>query len=135
MTTFTKFILVQLPGWLFGAGLLFWLWPKTGLSPWLGAVVYGAWIVKDFSLYPVLRSAYEGDGPTGGQKLIGATGVAREPLNPEGYVQIAGELWRAKTFDGEPPIPAQTPIRVAQAAGLTLFVRRAEDPGSDETRR
>jgi membrane-bound serine protease (ClpP class) len=56
----------------------------------------------------------------GAPGLIGQTGIAREPLAPEGLVAIQGELWRA-VVEGEPVEPG-TPVRVVGVDGLTLTV-------------
>ena len=47
---------------------------------------------------------------TGKEELIGELGVVRRALDPEGYVFVHGELWRART-EGE-PIPAGADVRV-----------------------
>jgi membrane-bound serine protease (ClpP class) len=52
--------------------------------------------------------------------LIGQTGVAREPLAPEGQVMIQGELWRALA-EGE-TVDAGSRVRVVGVDGLTLKV-------------
>ena len=62
---------------------------------------------------------------TGQEELVGQQGVVRQPLDPEGYVLVHGELWQARAAD--PPLPAGTPIEVTGIeAGLVLDVRRAE---------
>ncbi len=62
---------------------------------------------------------------TGHESLIGRVGVARSDLNPNGTVQMAGELWTAETETGEAPIPAGTRVEVLRAEGVRVFVRRA----------
>ncbi|HEX7079554.1 MAG TPA: NfeD family protein [Gammaproteobacteria bacterium] len=124
MKTFTKYMLLQLPGWALVGLLLLWLWPKTGWSAWVAVAGYAVYVVKDFALYPFLRSAYEGrESPTGGIELIGRTGVAQQDLDPQGYVTVAGERWRARVRPGERPIAEGTRVRITGASGLTLYVR------------
>jgi membrane-bound serine protease (ClpP class) len=54
-------------------------------------------------------------------------GVVRRPLDPEGYVLVHGELWRARSTDG--PIPAGEPVEVTGlGAELVLDVRPARQP-------
>lgn len=67
---------------------------------------------------------------TGREGLIGATGVARTEINPEGTVFLQGELWSAMT-DGE-PIPNGARVQVVGVEGLRLKVRRVEEhpPGT-----
>ena len=51
--------------------------------------------------------------------LIGATGESRTPVFSEGSVQVAGELWSARSNE---PIPAETPVRVVGRDGFILLV-------------
>lgn len=65
---------------------------------------------------------------TGAEELVGSLGVVREPLAPEGYVLVHGELWRARTVSGE-ELPAGASVKVERLAdGLLLEVTSAETP-------
>lgn len=65
---------------------------------------------------------------TGAEELAGQLGVVREALSPEGLVFVHGELWRARSADGD-PIPAGASVRVKTLSeGLVLEVRRIEEP-------
>ena len=122
MRAFPKYLLFQLPGWLLGlAGLLF-VWPHTGYESWIGAVLLLAWILKDLLLYPLLRDAYEGRVKTGGARLIGTQGTARDRLDPHGYVLVGGELWRARVVDATDTLEPGSSIVVVGAEGLVLSV-------------
>lgn len=68
---------------------------------------------------------------TGPQTLLGALGVARGDLAPEGPVFVQGELWRGRT-SGE-VIPAGHPIRVVRVRGLLLDVREASPTRTQDT--
>ncbi|HAM34369.1 MAG TPA: serine protease [Elusimicrobia bacterium] len=59
---------------------------------------------------------------TGADGLVGQTAVVREDLLPEGKVALGGELWRAKSLEGN--IPKGAEVRVEGAEGLTLTVAR-----------
>lgn len=56
------------------------------------------------------------------QRLIGALGVARSPIHHEGSVQIAGQLWSARSAS---PIPEGSEVRVVAVEGLILIVEPA----------
>jgi membrane-bound serine protease (ClpP class) len=61
---------------------------------------------------------------TGDSELIGQVGVVRQALDPEGFVFVHGELWRART-SGE-PVPPGEEVRVEGFDdGLTLTVSPA----------
>ncbi len=55
--------------------------------------------------------------------LIGRTGQAKTQVQQEGAVQVAGELWSARS---EKPITAGTRVRVLSREGFTLVVERED---------
>lgn len=59
---------------------------------------------------------------TGAEGLIGATGVVKLPLNPQGKVLVKGEIWDAIALD--PPLERDTPVVVVEMEGFRLKVRR-----------
>jgi membrane-bound serine protease (ClpP class) len=61
---------------------------------------------------------------TGREALLGAIGVARSELRPEGTVFVQGELWSAESVDGV--IPAGGRVRVTRVDGLRLQVKKEE---------
>jgi membrane-bound serine protease (ClpP class) len=60
---------------------------------------------------------------TGREGLVGRLTEARSPLDPEGYVYIQGELWRATAVDG--PIAQGEQVEVVAMEGLRLTVKKA----------
>jgi membrane protein implicated in regulation of membrane protease activity len=122
MTTLTKYTLLQIPGWLIMALLLIGLRHWIALPLWAAVVLFALWVAKDFVLYPFVRTAYESNAKTGSKQLVGAKGIARERLAPEGYVHVHGELWQAKAEPSNRPIAPGTPVRVRAACGMTLIV-------------
>jgi membrane-bound serine protease (ClpP class) len=64
---------------------------------------------------------------TGQEELVGQVGIVRTALDPEGFVHVHGELWRARSEDG--PIPTGTPVEVTHIEdGLVLDVRPLAQP-------
>ena len=122
MTTFMKYLLLQIPGWVLMALLLIGLLDWMTLPLWAVGVLFVVWVVKDFVLYPFVRTAYESNVKTGSEQLIGAQGIAHERLAPHGYIQVHGELWQATAEPKDNPIASGTPVRVRAAQGLTLIV-------------
>lgn len=60
--------------------------------------------------------------PRSGQEgLIGAVGVARSRLDPEGTVHVQGEMWTATSVGG--PIDEGQPVRVVGLDGLHVRVK------------
>jgi membrane-bound serine protease (ClpP class) len=65
---------------------------------------------------------------TGGEELVGAAGVVRRTLDPEGLVFVHGELWRARAL-GDTPVAEGASVRVERLAdGLVLEVVPGEAP-------
>lgn len=122
---FLKYVLLEAPGWAVAAGVLgFFAW-HGDLSRPLAALLFALWVAKDFALYPILRVAYE-DGPRDGTHgLVGALGTAKDRLDPEGYVRVGSELWRAVTVRGCDAIEAGAAVRVVEVRDLTLRVEPA----------
>jgi membrane-bound serine protease (ClpP class) len=54
-------------------------------------------------------------------KLIGQVGEAKTHIHEEGSVQVAGELWSARS---EKPIPAGSEVHVIRREGFILIVER-----------
>ena len=68
---------------------------------------------------------------TGQEDLVGQEGIVRTALDPEGYVLVHGELWRARSDDG--PIPAGERVEVAGIGDeLVLDVRPSARPAPVE---
>lgn len=58
---------------------------------------------------------------TGPQALVGATGIAQQPIAPHGQILVHGELWQAESRGR---IDTGDPVRVCAVNGLTLLVER-----------
>ena len=59
--------------------------------------------------------------------LVGQIGEAKTKVHEEGSVQVAGELWSARS---EKPIPTGSPVRVVQREGFILLVEQMMDVNS-----
>ena len=125
MTAFWRYWLLQIPGWGVLAVLLFAAHRYLGLSfPW-AVVIFVAWLVKDWALYPLLKNHYQFRVESPANRLLGLTATAKERLEPSGYVVLRGELWLAELVKGEAPVDAGEEVTIEGVEGLTLRVRRA----------
>jgi membrane protein implicated in regulation of membrane protease activity len=121
--TVTRYYLFQIPGWVLTAALVTLLHAWLALPVWVALTVLGVVVLKDVVFYPFLRRAYQLEA-SGAAQLVGLRGVARDPLDPTGYVYVHGELWRARTEAGAPAIPAGAEVRVIRGDRMTLTVAK-----------
>jgi membrane-bound serine protease (ClpP class) len=63
---------------------------------------------------------------TGAAALIGQTATARSYLNPDGFIFLKGERWKAVAEDA--PVNEGERVEVTSVKGLTLTVRRPNTP-------
>jgi membrane-bound ClpP family serine protease len=62
------------------------------------------------------------------RSMIGERGIVKKRLDPSGYIQIGGELWRAENVEAGSPIEIGHVVQVIKMEGLKLFVS-FEDSG------
>lgn len=123
--TLARYVALELPGWVAAAAVLMLLVEYWELAPRTALLLFALWVAKDFALYPVLRIAYEDGVPDGTERLLGALGTVRERLDPEGWVLVGSELWRAELPPGQAPLEGGAAVRVTGVRGLTLSVEPA----------
>ena len=123
MRTLTRYYLFQIPGWALTAVLVTVLHAWLGLPVWVALTVLGVVVLKDVVFYPFLRMAYQLEA-SGAARLVGQRGVARDTLDPTGYVYVSGELWRARTEAGADTIAAGTEVQVIRGQRMTLTVMK-----------
>ena len=122
MKTFTKYTLIQIPGWALGAFILYWFWSWSWMTYWPAIGFFLLWVAKDFIIYPFVRIGYETNTKSVVEHLVGMRGIAKEHLNPKGYVEVRAELWEAEIEPGGKPIFPGSPIQVTGVKGRRLIV-------------
>lgn len=125
MIVFWRYWLLQVPGWGVLTAVLLLAHRYFALSYGWALVIFGAWLVKDWALYPVLKVHYQFRAEQPAESLLGHRATAEQPLRPRGYVRLRGELWRARVGDGERIEPGEEVV-VEGVDGLTLLVKRPE---------
>ena len=120
---FFRYVVLQILGLIaFVMVLLFvrqWLF---GFPLWLFWLLIAVWIAKDAALYPLVWRAYDAQGGRDPGPYAGTTGVARQRLEPSGYIEVCGELWRAELTGSAKAVEAGRTVKVTGREGLTLFV-------------
>jgi membrane-bound serine protease (ClpP class) len=96
---------------LFGFGDLEWAIFLVSMIL-IGFLLFGFW--KAFQSHRVKPT-------TGREGLIGTLGVAIKDFDPEGQVELRGEIWKAVAEEGE--IESGSKVIVIGETGLTLKVR------------
>ncbi len=93
---------------------------------WLGLVL-GISVLAVFLVVAVaMARVINWSGATSTPLLVGKVAVARTRIDPKGLIFIQGEQWKAKADAG--PIPEGAKVRILEANGSTLRVRREDAP-------
>ena len=61
--------------------------------------IIGAWLAKDIIMFPYVWRAHDINRPGISRSMIGECGIVKKRLDPSGYIQIGGELWRAESLE------------------------------------
>lgn len=124
--TLLRYALYQIPSLILFVTLLQGIrhWVDLSESHFWGFVLL--WVAKDVLLFPFVWRAYDRSQERSSQKMIGKKGVAKERLDPSGYIFIHGELWKAEIAEGSPPIEKGEAVRVEGIRGRILLVRKDE---------
>lgn len=85
--------------------------------------LFGFWVAKDIFMFPFLWRFYDPNQYPDRFQMIGRRGFALTRLNPDGYVQVRGERWRAGTYEKQVSIEPGQEIRIEAIDGLKLTVR------------
>ena len=123
--TLRRYVLYQIPGCLLAIATAVVLHYRVNLPVWWGIALVASWVIKDAVLYPFLRNSYDSDSPDAIDQLIGLDGVAIEPLAPQGYIRVRGELWLAEPYSAGVTIGRNRPVTVDSIQGTVLLVRPA----------
>jgi membrane protein implicated in regulation of membrane protease activity len=127
-----KYILLQLPGQV-SFVLILLLFRQLLAVPnhlFWGLLIF--WIAKDIVLFPFLWRFYDPNHYPDRFHMVGRKGIALSRLNPDGYVRVRGERWRASIADGQVPVDPGEAIWVEAVESLKLTVKPcAEDKPSE----
>ncbi len=127
--SFWRYTAFQVPGWILaaGGGVMVHRWMDVPI--WLASSVLVVWVIKDYALYPILRSAYEHDHRMPIERMIGKLGKASDELSPTGYIRVRGELWRARTSDETSVVKKGESVEVTALDGNLLIVEARDRDG------
>jgi membrane protein implicated in regulation of membrane protease activity len=118
-----RYSLLQLPGIALLIGILFFFKRWVDIPLWAMWFIPIVWVLKDIILFPFVWRAYDWDQKEGGKAMIGMRGIVTERLDPEGYILVRGELWRAETMRSDIPVEKGQEVSVYDIKGLVLQVK------------
>jgi len=95
--------------------------PKRITPAFAVAVAVGFGLIAIF-LGILANRALRSPAMTGLPQLVGATGISRTDINPEGTVFVDGAYWQARS---DHAIPAGKRVSVERIDNLVLFVKEA----------
>ena len=106
-----------------------WVLPQMHLRipVWALAILMVAWGSYSVITYRLGSRALKKKQLVGLPNMIGTEGRVVKPLTPEGMVMIRGELWTAKSDDGE--ISAGKEVTVIGQERLKIVVRETDGAG------
>jgi membrane protein implicated in regulation of membrane protease activity len=93
-----------------------------GLPGWLVWLLIACWIAKELIMFPLFWRSYHSERPSLTGAVVGKRGIAKGRLNPAGYIQVNGELWRAERLGEGPPIESGQCVRIHAIKDFTLYV-------------
>lgn len=126
-----RYILLQVPGTALLVLILIQLRNWFDLPAWSVWGLVAISVAKDVILFPFVWRAYDWDRQREANSMVGRRGIVKERLAPSGFIQIRGELWKAKVVDGSPPIEKGKAVRVEEMQGLTLLVRPYKEENNE----
>jgi membrane-bound ClpP family serine protease len=108
------------------AAIVLWLLPVFGIviPLWALALMMIAWGTYSYVSYRLCKKALDKKVTSPGEAMIGCQGKTKTCLDPDGIVQVQGELWKATTADSM--IQSGEDVIVQGVSGLTLFVAPLE---------
>ena len=119
---YLRYLLLMVPGLVILILVLMIVEHWVVMPAWLFWSVIFLWLVKEVIIFPFVWHAHDPDRPGLSRTMIGARGIAKERLNPDGYILVGGELWKAERIETEQPIERGEHVRVVKMEGLKLFV-------------
>lgn len=101
-----------------------WLLPELNiyLDVWVLIVIMAAWLIIGIFLFIAGTRALTIREVKGLSSMVGMEGKAHGQLSPDGMVKIKGELWSARSEEGN--IGSGEKITVTGEDGLKLIVRK-----------
>ena len=119
-----RYSLIQIPGIVTLLGMLFLVRQWVDLPGWTLWLILSIWVLKDIILFFFTWRAYDREHR---ESIIGKHGIVLDRLDPEGYILVHGEQWRAEVKDEDQPIEKGQKVLIYDRKGLKLLVKPVEN--------
>ncbi len=124
-----KYSLIQLPAVSVFVLLMMLVRQWISIPSWLVWCLIGLWVAKDLILYPFVWRAYDWEPSGGSDMMTGLRGIAKERIDPSGYIIVRGELWQARLIENGVAIEKGENVLVKVREGLTLRIEHDPEAG------
>jgi membrane protein implicated in regulation of membrane protease activity len=107
---------------------LIWVLPLFGvsLSWWWILIILVVFVIYSYIMYRIGHPTVLYEPVTAPESIVGTEGVVEKDLDPEGYVRVHGELWKAS--GGGSPLPKGEEVIVTRLDGMMLTVEKKHRP-------
>jgi membrane-bound ClpP family serine protease len=129
---YIKYGLLMIPGTAVLTLILVVAQEWIAIPVWLFCGIIGFAILKDIVMFPFVWRSYDTNHPGLSRSMIGARGIAIEPLAPTGFIDVQGELWKAERIGPGQLIEKGEMVRVKSMKGLKLFVEPMDFEEADQ---
>ena len=101
---YLRYLLLMIPGVVVLFLVLMIVEHWVAMPAWLFWAVILLWLAKEVVIFPFVWQAHDPNRPGLSRTMIGASGIVKERLEPAGYIQVGGELWKAEHIAKYQPI-------------------------------
>ena len=120
---YLKYCFLQIPALALISILLFLLNRYLALPLSVICVIISLWILKDIFMFPFVWRSYDSAPENILSRMVGKSGTVYQQLDPEGYVQIGIERWKARS-DNNAIIEKDEKVTIQHIDGLILTVKK-----------
>ncbi len=117
-----KYLLLQIPALILLICIVLWFYLSGVLSLIWFMLIVLIWVMKDVLLFFVVWKAYD----TSKKIPVSERGMTIENLDPDGYIEVGSELWRATCTQKNQTIKKGREVKIIAIKGLTLEVAELE---------
>jgi membrane protein implicated in regulation of membrane protease activity len=103
---------------------LIWILPlfHVVLSWWWIILILAVFLAYSYIMYRIGHPTVLYEPVNAPESMVGNEGIVESELNPEGYVKVRGELWKASCPDG--PLARDEEVIITSIGGMKLTVKK-----------